>query len=457
VVRLTLEPGGAQSAGRLTISSTAAVVGGNSGEVDGVIQGEGGQIALNVALLAEAIRVFPVGLIQHKERHTMTTTTTTTALKATVQQETLKRALRIVGHAVVEKSTLPVLGHILLAVDGLNRLKLTATDLHIGITIWLEAVVQEEGSITVPAKLLTDVVGSLPNETITLAVDSRTQSVGLTCGLFEVNIKGIEADEFPVVPSIAAADARYVSFAAADLRAVAEQVAIVAATDDSRPVLTGVLMRLRDITATFVASDGIRLAVRTLKLSEPIATPLEVIIPAPALRHVRRISGDAETIALAVASERAQIVFRAGEVELITRLIDGTYPNYERIMPRRHTTRAVLETLEFGRAVKLASYFAAGSANMVRLTLEPAGAQGSSRLTISANATDVGGNSGELDGTMEGEGGQIALNVALLAEAIATIATPQIALEIQSPLQPAVFTPVGAEGYVHIMTPMAVR
>jgi DNA polymerase-3 subunit beta len=185
--------------------------------------------------------------------------------------------------------------------------------------------------------------------------------------------------------------------------------------------------------------------------------PLEVIIPAQAFRDLRRISGEAEKVAVAVSTERGQILFRVGEVELITRLIDGTFPNYERILPRRHTTRAVLETLEFGRAVKLASYFAATSANVVRLTLEPGGAQGSSRLTISANATDVGGNTGEVDGAVEGEGGQIALNVALLAEAIATIATPQLALEIQTPLHPAVFTPIGAEGYVHIMTPMSVR
>jgi DNA polymerase III subunit beta len=382
---------------------------------------------------------------------------TSTALKATVQQETLKRGLRIVGHAVAEKSTLPVLSNILLASDGQNRLKLTTTDLHIGITLWLEAVVQQEGSITVPAKLLTDVVGSLPNDTITLSMDSQTQSVSLTCGLFEANIKGIEADEFPIVPTLAAADAQHANFAAADLRAVAEQVAIVAATDVSRPVLTGVLMRLKETTATFVASDGIRLAVRTLTLSDAVATPLEVIIPAQALRDLRRISGEAETIAVAVSTERGQVMFRAGEVELISRLIDGTFPNYERILPRRHTTRAVLETLEFGRAVKLASYFAAGSANVVRLTLEPGGAQGSSRLTISANAADVGGNTGEIDGAVEGEGGQIALNVALLAEAIATIATPQVALEIQTPLHPAVFTPIGAEGYVHIMTPMSVR
>jgi DNA polymerase-3 subunit beta len=113
---------------------------------------------------------------------------TSTALKATVQQETLKRGRRCVGHAVAEKSTLPVLGNILLTSDDQNRLKLTATDLHVGITIWLEAVVQQEGSITVPAKLLTDVVGSLPNDTITLAMDSQTQSVNLTCGLFEANI-----------------------------------------------------------------------------------------------------------------------------------------------------------------------------------------------------------------------------------------------------------------------------
>jgi DNA polymerase-3 subunit beta len=227
-----------------------------------------------------------------------------------------------------------VLSHILLTADGQDHLKLTATDLHIGITVRLEAVVQAEGSITLPAKLLADVVGSLPDEPITLAMDERAQSVHLTCGPFEAEIKGIEAKAFPSMPTISGADSEGISFVAADLRAVAEQVAIVAATDDTRPALIGVLMRLKETTATFAASDGIRLAVRTLTLPGPVATPLEVLIPAQALRDLRRVSGDTETIAVAVASERGQILFRAGDVELITRLIDGKFPDYARLIPR---------------------------------------------------------------------------------------------------------------------------
>ena len=288
-------------------------------------------------------------------------------------------------------------------------------------------------------------------------MDDRAHNVGLRCGPFEATINGIDADEFPVVPTITAPEAQCVSFAADDLRAAADQIAVVATTDDTRPVLTGVLMRLKDATATFVASDSIRLAVRTVKLPQPIAVLLEVIIPAQALRDVRRVSGEAEMLTVAIAAERGQIMFRAGDVEVLSRLIDGKFPDYERIIPRRHTTRAVLKTAELARAVRLASYFAASSANVVRLTLDSGSAQESSRLTISANAAEVGDNTGEMDGVIQGEGGQIALNAALLAEVIATIATPQIAVEIQTPLHPVVFTPIGAEGYVHIMTPISVR
>ncbi|MFO7167545.1 MAG: DNA polymerase III subunit beta [Chloroflexota bacterium] len=377
-------------------------------------------------------------------------------MKLSCLQENLKRGLAIVGHAVAGKSTLPVLSNILLATDD-GRLKLAATNLEIGITCWIGAKIEGEGAITVPAKLLTDVVSSLPNDKITLTLDARTQTLNLTCARFETNIKGIEAEEFPVIPTVADR-APSVSFPPDVLREAIDQIAFAAATDDTRPVLTGVLMRIRGNRVVLASADGFRLAQRTIELPEPVAESHELIIPARALSELARIIGDVEgTVDLTVTPGGGQVLFHTENIDLVSRLIDGKYPDIERVIPTSHLTRTVLDTQELAKAVKLASYFATASANIVRLTLEPGGELGPGKLLISANAAEVGDNKGAIDGMVHGEGGQIALNVKFLSDAIGAIKTPQIALETQTPQNPAVFKPVGADGYIHIVMPMTVR
>jgi DNA polymerase III subunit beta len=377
-------------------------------------------------------------------------------MKLSCLQENLKRGLAIVGHAVAGKSTLPVLSNILLATDD-GRLKLAATNLEIGITCWIGAKIDEEGAITIPAKLLSDYVGNLPNDKISLALDARTQTVHLACARFEASIKGIEAEEFPVIPTVADREPT-VAFPPGLLRETIDQVAFAAATDDTRPVLAGVLIRLRGKTATFAAADGFRLALRTIELPEPVAEPQEVIVPARALLELARIIGDVEdNIEVTITPSGGQVLFHTESIDLVSRLIEGRYPDIERIIPANFATRTVLETQDLSKAVKLASYFANVSSNIVRLTMESGGELGPGRLTISANAAEVGDNKGALDGMVHGEGGQIALNVKYLAEALNAIKTSQIAIETQTPQNPGVFKPVGAEGYIHIVMPMTVR
>jgi DNA polymerase III subunit beta len=377
-------------------------------------------------------------------------------MKLSCLQENLKRGLAVVGHAVAGKSTLPVLSNILLATDE-GRLKLAATNLEVGITAWIGAKIEEEGAVTVPAKLLSDVVGGLPNDKINLALDARTQTMHLACARFEADIKGIEADEFPVIPTIADRQPT-ASFPPDLLRETVDQVAFAAATDDTRPVLAGVLMRLKGKTATFAAADGFRLAVRTIELPEPVVEPLDVIVPARALIELARIIGDVEgNVEVTVTPSGGQILFHTESMDLVSRLIDGKFPDFERIIPGQYATRTVLDTQELAKAVKLASYFATASANIVKLTMESGGDLGPGKLVISSNAAEVGSNKGALDGMIHGEGGQIALNVKFLAEALNAIKTPQIALETQTPQNPGVFKPVGSDGYVHIVMPMTVR
>ncbi|MBP1465203.1 DNA polymerase III subunit beta [Candidatus Chloroploca sp. M-50] len=377
-------------------------------------------------------------------------------MKLTCLQDNLKRGLATVSHAVAGKSTLPVLSNVLLATDE-GRLKLAATNLEVGITHWIGAQIQEEGAVTVPAKLLADVIGSLPNDRVTLTLDARTQTLKVECGRFTSNIKGIEADEFPTIPSITGQEP-LTSLPPDVLREAIDQVVFAAATDESRPVLAGVLVRLNDTRLFFAAADGFRLATRNVPLPEPVARQSEFIVPARTLAELARIASETQgQVSITVATGGSQVLFHTETTELVSRLIDGRFPDVERIIPQQHITRSVLETSELAKAVKLASYFATASQNVVKLTMEPGGELGPGRVIISANAAEVGDNTGEIDGMIQGEGGQIALNVKYLTELLGAIKSAQITLETQSPQSPGVFKPVGQDGYIHIIMPMSIR
>jgi DNA polymerase-3 subunit beta len=246
------------------------------------------------------------------------------------------------------------------------------------------------------------------------------------------------------------------------LRHAIDQVAFAAASDESRPVLTGVLLRLRNNIATLAAADGFRLATRTLELPEGALANggdgQEFIVPARALTELSRILGDAEgEVSLTVTPGGGQVLFHTDTVDLVSRLIDGNFPDFERIIPGKHDTRTLLDRQEFLKAVKLSSYFALASQGVVKLVVESGGDLAPGKLVISANAAEVGDNTGEIDGTVNGKGGQIALNVKFLNEALGAMKTAQVALEMQSAQSPGVFKPVGQDDYVHIIMPMTIR
>lgn len=375
-------------------------------------------------------------------------------MQIVVAQEQLKRGIAIVQPVVPGKPALPVLGHILFTATN-GTLTLSATNLEVGITHRVAAQVHGEGAVTLPAKLLGDVIAGLPNEPVTLTCDPRNQAVTVTCARFTSTIKGMDGDEFPVIPR-RAEQTPTLRLPAAELQRTIAQVAGAAATDDSRPVLAGVLMRLRDGCLTFAAADGFRLASHRRAFTEQ-QQAVEVIIPARALEQIGRIAGltDGE-VTLVVSPNGNQITCTNESTSVVSRLIDGRFPDFERIIPQQYTTRSVIDTAALKQAVKLASYFASASQNSVRLTMEP-GEHGG-RLVISANAVEVGDNTGEVDATMSGESGQIALNVTYLQEALTAITTAQVVIETQSPNAPAVLKPFGAEGsYVHIIMPMSLR
>jgi DNA polymerase-3 subunit beta len=377
-------------------------------------------------------------------------------MKVSCLQENLKRGLSTVGHAVAPKSTLPVLSNILLTTDN-GRLRLQATNLEIGITCWIGAKIEQDGAVTIPAKLLSDFVNTLPNDAVTLSLDERTQTVHLQCAQSQANIKGIEAEEFPAIPTIDT-DTPTVTVPSDLLRSAIEQTAFAAATDDTRPVLAGVLLKLQDNTATLAATDGFRLAVKTIELPEPSKTAQEVIVPGRALQEVARIAADSDDpVEITITPNGGQVLFHTANVDLVSRLIDGKFVDYQRVIPKQYATRAVMDRATLLRATRQASVFATSSANIAKLSLQGGGEFGPGMMTLSANAAEVGDNKTELQGQINGEGGQLALNAKYLQDALNAVPTPQVAFEMQTPSSPGVFRPVGDDSLLVIVMPMNVR
>jgi DNA polymerase III subunit beta len=377
-------------------------------------------------------------------------------LQASVPQAGLKRGLKLVSHAVASGNTLPVLGNVRLQSEHGRGLTLQATNLEFAITVPLShgVTVRSEGATTLSARLLADVIGALPDEVLTLTHDPDREATAIVCSRFETTIHGIEAAEFPTIPA-ASASAATTRIAVETLRAAIDQVAFAAATDDLRPALTGVLLTLKNSTATLAAADGYRLARKTLSLVEPVTEPHAVIVPARALAKLAALLADVEgEVDIAVAPDSSQVAFATSGLEVVTRVIDGTYPDISRVIPSTHTTSAEVATAELAKAVKLASFFAASAANIVRLRIE-SGEAGA--LTIAANASQVGDNIGQVAATVTGESGEVALNAKFLAEVLGEIRTATVRLELQSARHPAVLRPVGDDTYIHIIMPMTVR
>ena len=380
-------------------------------------------------------------------------------MKVSCLQENLAKGLAIVGRAVATKSTLPVLANILLATDQ-GRLKLAATNLELGITCWIGAKVEEEGATTVPARLLGEFVNSLPNDKIDLALTVRTQTLRLTCQRYAANIKGIDAEDFPLIPTVA--DTPTVALEPDLLREMIGQVAFAAAADDSRPVLAGVLMSFRDNSLTLAAADGFRLSVRTAAIEPPAggAAPagLDVIVPARAMQEVARIAAEGkDPVEVTVTPNKNQVLFHLSNVDLVSRLVEGAFPNYQQIIPKEYKTRAVLSTGDFLKATKIASFFARDAANIVRLNVIHGEEElVTGRVTVGATAAEVGDNLNEIDAVVEGQHLQIAFNARYLTDVLSVLTATQVGLEASTSSSPGVVRPVGVEGFTHVIMPMHV-
>jgi DNA polymerase-3 subunit beta len=377
-------------------------------------------------------------------------------MKVSVLQENLTHGLGIVSRAVSPRSTLPVLGNVLVATDE-GRLRLSATNLELGITCWIGAKIQEEGSTTVPARTFADLVSTLAEKQVDMALNVRTQTLNVRCGASNTDLKCIDAQEFPPMP--VADFSQGLQINVTDLKEMIQQVVFAASTDDARPVLTGVLVTVDGNMVTMAAADGFRLSVRKSFLSSPATKSLNEVIPARALSELARIASDGDqSVTMVMPPGRGQVIFRMRDVELVSQLIEGSFPDYEQIIPRRCDTRAILSTSSFLKACKQAEIFAREGSHIARVNIAPGGGLQPGTVEISGQSEETGFNQNVVDASIEGPPLLIAFNVRFLREVLDVIRTPNVALETTADTSPGMLRPVGGQDgqgeFLHVIMPM---
>jgi len=369
-------------------------------------------------------------------------------MKVSVSQQQLAHGLGIVSRAVSSHSTLPVLANILVATDE-GRLRLSATNLELGISCWIGAQIEQEGAVTVPARTFSDLVGTLPSDGVNLTLDERTQTLNVVCGTSNTDIKGIDAQEFPPMP-VPNLDVG-IELNVADFKEMIHQVAFAASADDARPVLQGVSMTVEGSEISLAATDGFRISVRRAKLSSPVPQPMTAIIPARALNELARVASDGKaTLHMVIPDGRGQVLFHLDDVELVSQLIDGNFPDYRAIMPQSFKTTTVVSTAEFLKACKQAEIIAREGNNVVRLSISAE----TGAVEISAQSEETGSSEVVVGATVEGSDLVVAFNVKYLRELLDVVKSASVALETNANNTPGMMRPVGDEDFKHVIMPM---
>ncbi|MSQ32766.1 MAG: DNA polymerase III subunit beta [Dehalococcoidia bacterium] len=378
-------------------------------------------------------------------------------MKLSCLQENLSKGLNIVGRAVATRTTLPITNNVLLATDR-SQLKLSATNLEIAISCWIGAKIESEGSITVPARLLNEFVNSLPAEKIDVSLAPKGRALEFKCARYDARISGMDADDFPPIPEVKSG--QKVKLEPDVLRQAITKVAFAAAVEDSRPVLTGVLMEFDGDQMTMVAADGFRLAVQKAKVATKVQDSFTVIVPARALLELGRLLADqTDPVEITISANKSQILFLMKNVELVSQLIQGTFPNYKQLIPANSVTKTTVDVGEFLKATKAAAIFAKDASGIIRLQVMPAeGGKGDgARMNISGRSEEIGDNHTDIDATVAGDASKVAFNSRYLSEVLAVLEKGKIVLETSSPSSPGVIKQEGKDEYIHVVMPMFVQ
>lgn len=362
-------------------------------------------------------------------------------MKVTVTQENLNKALGVVSRVASNKTSLPVLNNILLRTEN-NRLLLAATNLEVAITEYIGAKVISEGAVTIPARLLSEFISNLPKGNIDLKVDGS--KLHISSDKYVSTINGMPADEFPALPEIESAHS--LTLKANMLKNAISQTVLTASSDDTRPVLTGVLCHVHEGNLYFAATDGYRLAERRLIAS---TDDVRALIPASTLSDVSRVMPeDCDEVTILI--DESQVRFRMNDIEVTSRLIEGNFPDYRQLIPKETEIHATLSRTEFTRVTKIASLFARESGGSVTVTTDSQ----KQLVSIHSIASQLGENTSEATAEVDNEG-SVTLNSRYLIEALGCFDNETIRFGFSGKLAPCVLSDVNGSGdYQHIVMPL---
>lgn len=367
-------------------------------------------------------------------------------MKVTCRQADLAFALNLVNRAVTPNTTLPVLNNIYIKAEG-KHLYFSATNLEVAINYHIDADIFNEGAVTVPSKLITSYVSLLKDEDINIKLEEGF-NLALRTNTSDTKIKGIDAIEFPTIPKIQTGDD--FSLEASSLEEAINQTVFSASSNVSRPVLTGVLLHLDKNTITLVATDSYRLAEKILPLSKGPCESSDYIIPSKTISELGKILGafDVKTVNCRVTKN--QILFSVGNLHIISRLIEGTFPEYKKIIPAGAKTKVEIGVYDFILAVKKVNLFAEETNNNVKISVTNNG-----KLIVSTNETQIGEGSSEVDVAIEGENNQVALNAQYILDVLSHIKGDKIHFSIDNKLSPVTIKPNQKDSdYTHVIMPL---
>ncbi len=369
-----------------------------------------------------------------------------------VLQENLAKSLSIVTKAVDSNPPLPVLANVLLETED-SRLKLSATNLELSITMWIGAKVEQSGSITLPAKTFSELVSSLSRERVDLRLDATTHTVHMRCGVQTSNIRGIDADEFPPINHNENAD---LQLEGESIIEMINQTAFAAAREQNRPILTGVYVQLDGQKLTMAAADGYRLAVRTAEISESFSEKQDMVIPARTMSEIARIIEEDQEVGIALPSQRNSVTVFAPNVLISSQLLEGRFPDFASIIPRSFITSTVLYTQDLLLVCQRAEIFARDNANSANLSVKPAQNPGEpAEVLIVGKSAERGDSEGMLDATAEGEALDISFNIRYLIDVLRVIKEERVIFQSNGPENPGVLKPENRDDFVHVIMPMS--
>jgi DNA polymerase-3 subunit beta len=361
-------------------------------------------------------------------------------MKLQVTQENLNRALNTVAKVANSRNQLPILANVLIKTSE-NRLSISATNLDIAITQFIGAKVSTEGSITVPARLMQDFISSLPSGTISL--DLKETKLHIKTDQYQSVVNGILADDFPVMPAIQNGTKWEVP--TSSLKKALQQVVFAASNDESRPVLTGVLLHTVDGELCAAATDSYRLAEKVISKNKQ---DVNLLIPATAMHDLLRILGDTNE-PVRITHNEQQVLFEVGDIELITRLVDGKYPDYRKLIPKEFSSSVMVKRSEFVNVTKVSSLFARESAGSVTIHLD----EETQTLSIHSIASQLGENTSSANGKVTGNG-DITLNSRYLMDGLQALGSDEVFFGFNGKLEPTILKDPKNGDYVHIVMPL---